>query len=157
MDLTLGEKLFTEIITWRHNNGFHFSPKGKNVCSTDNCAWGVKVNGLTCILTSKSPRRLVAPVTQSGSLKIKIFNPEKTECKMGCEYAWRWDCWKRTRHDYGPGIYLTSRRVLILFCSIWLKIGTPNLFPRFWKRLIFIWCLHWILMVSNCHAKEVAN
>ena len=42
MDLTLGEELFTEIITWRHNNGFHFSPKGKNVCSTDNCAWGVK-------------------------------------------------------------------------------------------------------------------
>ena len=50
MDLTLEEKLFMEIITWRHNNGFHFSPKGKNVCSTDNCPWGVKIfYNLHCI------------------------------------------------------------------------------------------------------------
>ena len=31
MDLTTGEKVFTEIITCRRNNGFHFSPKGKNI------------------------------------------------------------------------------------------------------------------------------
>ena len=37
-----GEKVFTKIITWGRNNGFHFSPKGKNVHWTDNCARGVK-------------------------------------------------------------------------------------------------------------------
>ena len=42
MDLTLGEKVSTEYITWRRDNGFHFSPKGKNVHWMDNCAWGVK-------------------------------------------------------------------------------------------------------------------
>ena len=41
------EKVFTEIITWRRNNDFHFSPKGKNVHWMDNCAWGVKLISMT--------------------------------------------------------------------------------------------------------------
>ena len=42
MYLILGEKVFTEIITWRHKNNYHFSPKGKSVTKMDNYARGVK-------------------------------------------------------------------------------------------------------------------
>ena len=31
-----------EVIAGRRHNGFHFSPKGKNVQKLDNCPWGVK-------------------------------------------------------------------------------------------------------------------
>ena len=31
MVLISGEKVFIEIITWRHKNGFHLSPRGQSV------------------------------------------------------------------------------------------------------------------------------
>jgi len=39
----LSEKVFMEIITWRHKSDFHFIPKGKNVTKMDNSARGVNV------------------------------------------------------------------------------------------------------------------
>ena len=41
MVLISGEKLVTEIITWRRNNDFHFSPKGKNGVQNAICPPGV--------------------------------------------------------------------------------------------------------------------
>ena len=37
------EKVFTEIIAWRRDNGFHFSPKGKNGAQNAICAPGIKI------------------------------------------------------------------------------------------------------------------
>ena len=41
MVLISGEKVVTEIITWRRNNDFHFSPKGKNGVQNAICPPGV--------------------------------------------------------------------------------------------------------------------
>ena len=43
MVLVSSEKVFREIITWRHNNGSNFSPKGKNGVQNAICAPGVKL------------------------------------------------------------------------------------------------------------------
>jgi len=42
MVFILGVKSFEEIITWCCDNGFHFSPKGKNGAQNAICAPGVK-------------------------------------------------------------------------------------------------------------------
>ena len=42
MVVILGEKVFTDIITCRRDNGFHFSPKGKNGVQNAIGPWGVK-------------------------------------------------------------------------------------------------------------------
>ena len=43
MVLISGVKVCVQIITWRRNNGFHFSPKGKNGVQNAICAPGVKI------------------------------------------------------------------------------------------------------------------
>ena len=40
--LISGEIVFTKVITWRRNNDFHFSPKGKNGAQNAICPSGVK-------------------------------------------------------------------------------------------------------------------
>ena len=42
MVLISGDKIFTKVITWRRNNDFHFSPKGKNGAQNAICPSGVK-------------------------------------------------------------------------------------------------------------------
>ena len=44
MVLVSSEKVLREILTSRRNNGFHFSPKGKNGVQHAICAPGVKQN-----------------------------------------------------------------------------------------------------------------
>ena len=76
MVVILGEKVFTEIITWRRDNGFHFSPKGKNVPRGDNCHSGVKKVIIFCryamfiIYIQNFYLKLFLCVTISGSLTI---------------------------------------------------------------------------------------
>ena len=71
MVLISGEKVVTEIITWRRNNDFHFSPKRKNGvqngvpiililnskckegASDDNAYWGIPINFRSLIQTQK--------------------------------------------------------------------------------------------------------
>ena len=66
MVLISGEKVFTKIITWRRNNGFHFSPKGKNGVQNAICAPGVKD---TSIIPKFEPYLLkLEPNTQLSSL-----------------------------------------------------------------------------------------
>ena len=44
MVLISGEKVRVQIITWRRDNGFHFSPKGKNDVQNAICAPGVNLS-----------------------------------------------------------------------------------------------------------------
>ena len=43
MVLISGENVFTEVITWRRNDDFHFSPKEKNGVQNAFCHPGVNV------------------------------------------------------------------------------------------------------------------
>ena len=72
MVLISGKKVLTEIITCRRDNGFHFSPKGKNGLQNAICAPGVKL--LTNLFSySSKVLRFVGTAFHSNSALFSLL------------------------------------------------------------------------------------